>query len=257
MRRFLFSLMINLIFIVPVFADYVEDRSMSLAAGDITEMEIDCGAGYLFVEGVEGLENIEVEAEIIVEGMRKNKAADYVDRHLRLELTEKRGNALLRASFDKSLSSFNFFSSRSAVVNLVVRVPKKISMDIDDGSGDTRIENIDGDVRVDDGSGDLELERITGLADIDDGSGGIDIFDIGGSVMIDDGSGEIRVKQVGGDVEIDDGSGDIMVRKIGGSVAVDDGSGDIRIRYVEQDVEIIDDSSGDVRIAHVDGRVKR
>ena len=257
MRKFLLSLIINIILFAPAFADYVKTKDLNLSAADITELEIDCGAGYLMVEGVEGLENIEVEAEIVIEGMNRKKAQDFIDKHLRLDIREKRGHAVLRSHFDKSLSSFTLFGRKSSMVNLNVRIPVDMDLTIDDGSGDTRVENINGEVIIDDGSGDLELELIKGHTDIDDGSGEIYIINLDGNLVIDDGSGEIHIKEVTGDVEIDDGSGDISVRRIGGSVLVGDGSGDIRIRYVKQDVEIIDDSSGDVSIARVDGRVIR
>jgi len=165
MRKFLLSLIINIILFAPAFADYVKTKDLSLSAADITELEIDCGAGYLMVEGVEGLENIEVEAEIVIEGMNRKKAQDFIDKHLRLDIREKRGHAVLRSHFDKSLSSFTLFGRKSSMVNLNVRIPVDMDLTIDDGSGDTRVENINGEVTIDDGSGDLELELIKGHTD--------------------------------------------------------------------------------------------
>ncbi|MEW5923153.1 MAG: DUF4097 family beta strand repeat-containing protein [Candidatus Zixiibacteriota bacterium] len=256
--RFLLSLAINLILFTPVFADLIEDRELSLSAEGINAFEIDCGAGDLIVEGVEGLSNIEVRAEIIIEGMKDSRARDYIDKYLRLELVQKHGRAVLNSYFDRSMPTSLFsFGSQNALINLFVKMPKNMDMRIDDGSGDTRISNISGDIDIDDGSGDLEIEFIGGNVDIDDGSGELVLSSIDGTVVIDDGSGEIRINDVTGDVDIDDGSGDIAVRKIGGSVAVDDGSGDISIRHVGRDVDVIDDSSGDVSISYVEGRVRR
>lgn len=256
--KLILSLAINIILFTPVFADLVEDKELNLSAEGITVFEIDCGAGDLIVEGVEGLSNIEVKAEIIIEGMKPSRARDYIEDYLRLELVEKHGRAFLNSYFDKSMPSSLFsFGQQNALINLYIKMPKNMNMRIDDGSGDTRISNITGDIDIDDGSGDLEMEYIGGSVDIDDGSGELVLSDIDGTVVIDDGSGEIRIKNVTGDVDIDDGSGDINVRKVDGSVSVDDGSGDINIRYVGRDVDVIDDSSGEVSISYVEGRVRK
>lgn len=255
---FMLSLAINIILFTPAFADLTENRELNLVADDIRMFEIDCGAGNLYIRGVEGLTNIEVEAEIIIEGIKESRARDFMDKYLRLDLVEKHGKAVLTSYFDNSMPTTLFsFGRQSALINLVIKIPQNMGLKIDDGSGDTRIENVFGDVGIDDGSGDLEIEFINGNVDIDDGSGELIVSNIDGRVIIDDGSGEIRIKDVTGDVDIDDGSGDISVRKVGGSVAVDDGSGDINIRHVSRDVDIIDDGSGDVSISYVDGRVRR
>ncbi|UCD93796.1 MAG: hypothetical protein JSU69_08475 [Candidatus Zixiibacteriota bacterium] len=252
------ALAFTLIFALPVFADYVETRDLTIPAEDIRELMIDCGAGYLEIEGVENLKNIEVEAEIVIGGLSRRKAQDFIEDYMVLSLEGKRGRARLDSFFEHSKRFLgSLFGHKSAQINLRVRTPVDIGLDIDDGSGDISIENISGGVDVEDGSGEMELSRIIGDVTIEDGSGEIDAFSFEGNVSIDDGSGDIFLEDIVGDAEIDDGSGDIVIKKVDGSIVVDDGSGDIKIRYVKKDVDIIDSGSGDVDIAYVDGRVRR
>ncbi len=276
MKESIIALLGVFIFFAPVFADYSETRNLSISAEDIKRLEIDCGAGFLKVAGIDGLKEIEVEAEIIVDGINKKKAKDYIRNNTRLDLKAKGSRAVLESYFKDSDSFLsNLFSSKSARINLTVRIPKTTAIDIEDGSGFVHIRDIDNDITIDDGSGDVSLENILGNLDMNDGSGGIELehivgdvdiedasgeieaFDVDGDLAIEDGSGSIRVKDVSANVRIEDGSGDIIIRNVSGSVIVDDGSGDIRINYVGKDVRIIDDGSGECDISHVEGEVIR
>jgi DUF4097 and DUF4098 domain-containing protein YvlB len=219
-------------------ADYSETRTMELTADGIDKLKIDCGAGYLEVEGLENTGKIVVEARIVVENMSTSRAEGYIEDNLVLSLEKQGHHAELESHFEESKSFFgNIFSHGSRLINLTVKVPKNMALSIDDGSGSISIQNIAGDVNVDDGSGEIEITDITG------------------DVEIDDGSGEISIVNVTGNVEISDGSGEIDIKRIDGDVVVRDGSGDILINGVTHDVDIADDGSGDCRIRNVDGRV--
>jgi len=272
--KVLFLSIIGILFLTSLaFADYVEEKNLTLAADGLDELEIDCGAGYLDIKGVEGLDQIEVKAEIVLEGYDDDDADEYMDRKMVLDLKKLGDKAELRSYFDDN-SNWSFFGHRDRLINLTIRVPKKMALDIDDGSGyiyiddmaaSVRIEdgsgemtvvNIKGPVTIDDGSGQIELEDITGEVEIEDGSGSIDVDNVIGQMMIDDGSGSIRLTNIEGDVDIEDGSGGMTVKNVTGSVVVDDGSGDIRIDRVTQDVRIVNAGSGGTRITNVDGRIR-
>ncbi len=276
------------------FAEFIDNKHFSLDANNIRELVINCGAGNLQIQGFDDLKTIEVEAEIVIEGMSRSKAESYIRKHMELSLEEKRGEARLESGFEDSGFSFSFFSdNRSPSIDLIVKVPKGLMLDIGDGSGDIFIEDInnaitledgsgeieiskvigkltirdgsgeitmteiDGNIKVDDGSGEIALLNIKGNIEIDDGSGDIELEQIIGSADCHDGSGDIDISGISGDIEIDDGSGSMEITDVGGSVAIDDDSGDIRVDSVKGDVEIIDDGSGRCKITNVDGRVNR
>ncbi len=233
---------------------YEEVKNLSLSAQGIDTLEIDCGAGFLKVYGREDLQNIEVEAEIILEGLSDQKAQRFIREKVNLSL-ERRGSRAELVSEMKRYSSF--FSFRNKVINLTVNLPKNMDLNIDDGSGEMMVEDIVGKVYIEDGSGTMDIKNITGDLTIDDGSGDIKVFDVKGDVDIDDGSGTVNVEDVSGNLSIDDSSGTICVRNIGENVILEDGSGSINIDGVEGNVVIEDDGSGSVNIKNVKGTVRK
>ena len=238
------------------FADYVDEREMKIPATDIEVFEINCGAGFLEIQPNTKTNYIEVKAEIVIGGTTRQRAQRFVDEFLKLTLENHGNMAQLESYFDYN-NSFSLISTtlKNAEINLTVRVPKNVNLEIDDGSGYITITGLKSDIILDDGSGDIELTNIEGDLEIDDGSGELIIEDITGNVKIDDGSGDISVKNVFGDVEIDDGSGDMKIVSIDGDVTIDDGSGDIRVDKITKNVDLIDDSSGSRMISNVEGKV--
>ena len=210
-----------------------EIKPLSLAAQGIDKLEIDCGAGFLRVRGVEALNSIEVKAEIYVRGIADQKMKEFLKDYVKLSLEKKGSSAVLVSRIDNR--PFSFF--REARIDLTVNVPKKI------------------DMRIDDGSGSIDVESIMGNLTIDDGSGGIRVENIQGDLKIDDGSGEIEIRDIAGNVTIHDGSGGIDAINIGGSLTVSDGSGGIDIDRVEKDLILKDTGSGGVHYRDIKGRV--
>jgi len=211
-----------------------EAKTLSLAAQGIDKLEIDGGAGFLRIRGVETLNAIEVKAEIYVRGIADKKMKEFLEDHVKLTLEKKGGYAVLVGRIDSRLS---FFSFREAWIDLTVNIPKKMN------------------IRIDDGSGSIDVESIIGNLVIEDGSGGIRVENIQGDLDIDDSSGEIEVRGVTGNVSIDDGSGGIEITDIGGSLTVSDGSGGIDIDRVGKDLILRGTGSGGVHYRNIKGRV--
>ncbi|MBN2198870.1 MAG: hypothetical protein JW747_03380 [Candidatus Aminicenantes bacterium] len=230
------AVLIALLFLSTfAFSDEIT-RTLKLPAEGIQKLSVEAGAGSLEILGVEGLSGIEVEAEIYVRGIRERRLDDFLKDHLRLSLEKDGSRAVLKAYIE--FRGISFFGGESSV-DLKVRLPRTMALDIDDGSGWMTVEEIRSDVRIDDGSGELSVRNIDG------------------NLVIDDGSGDIEIRGVTGDVRIDDGSGSIRVVRVGGTVTVDDGSGSIVIDDVDRDVVLESTGSGSVRTNNVRGRVVR
>jgi len=231
---------------------YQEVKTLSLSAEGIKRLDIDCGAGFLVVSGQEGLNSIEAEAEIIVEGRNEDKAQEFIQQRVRLSLERKGDRAILISQIKERFSDFSF---RKKIINLTLSVPVDIDLAVDDGSGWLKVENITGRVFIDDGSGEMMIKNITGPLQINDGSGDIEVAEIRGDLDIEDGSGEIDGEGISGSVSVDDSSGSITLHNIGADVTVSDSSGSISIDSVEGNVTIRDDGSGSLRISNVKGKV--
>lgn len=252
-------LVILLIFIAGLAAAHAAQsrETLTLAADGLKTLRIDCGAGYLKVQGVDGLAQIEVTAVVNVRGIADSELAAFKKEYVKLTLKMNDGQAELIAGVDsESLWDKLFGGAPEVRIDLDVRLPRRLALDIDDGSGEVDVRDCDGRVQINDGSGDIRLTLIKGQVEIEDGSGQIELSRIAGRVQIEDGSGDIELDDAGNDVEIDDGSGQIDLKGVLGSVTIDDGSGDIVIDGVEKDVTIEEAGSGGVSIRNVKGKVR-
>jgi hypothetical protein len=226
------------------------NSTTELDASGLSDVFIDAGAGALIVNGVEGSNEIVVVATIIVDDGDEKDARKLIEERLRLKLERDGDRAKLKAGFSRGWGW-----DSDAAIDLDVRMPARLALRIDDGSGSIRIHGIANTVGIDDGSGPIELAN-SGDVDIDDGSGSIVLENTGG-VKIDDGSGSITIVAAAGDVYVEDGSGTIDIKDVQGSVTVDDGSGDIEIDGVEHDLIIEEEGSGSLRYTNVRGTVQQ
>jgi hypothetical protein len=198
------------------------ERSGAAPAAGAARVRVEAGAGTLRVEGREGI--TEVRARGIARATSRGLLED-----IRLTVRRAGDDVLVRAEMPEDLDDGQY-----AGLDLVVELPKTIAL------------------RVSDGSGDAEIKGVKSL-DIQDGSGGLRVNDIGGPLMLTDGSGELRIVDVRGDVELEDGSGSIELRQVRGSVVVDDGSGSLDVSDVTGTVRVRSKGSGSVEAVRVGG----
>jgi len=218
---------------------FKEPRSARVDAAGATSVRIVALAGSLKITGEEGSSRVDASGTACAE------SRSDLDR---IELQAGRSGDVVRVEV---VIPGGWGSSGS--LDLEVRVPKGLALEVEDGSGNVEIAGV-GSLELEDGSGGIEVSDVAGNLEIDDGSGEIEVRGVGGDLDIDDGSGEIDVRGVTGSVEVEDGSGSIGIEDVTGSVAiVEDGSGEIRIRNVKRDVVVRRDGSGSIRVGHVGG----
>lgn len=232
-------------------------ETLTLAASGCRLLRIDCGAGSLKVVGEGNLDKIEVNAVLDVRGLAENELPDFKKEHVELKLEQTGDRAALIAKIESGFWLENLFGGHDARIDLEVRLPRRLALEVEDGSGDIEIREIDGGLDLEDGSGSIKVSNVQGAVKIDDGSGDMRLSGLSGRIIISDGSGDIELKNGGGDVSLEDGSGEIGIYRIAGSVRIDDGSGDIVIDGVEKDVTIEEAGSGGLEIHNVKGRVRK
>lgn len=265
MRRTYSLALLMLIAALPAAADCDHSKSLdaTLAVDGAELLEIVAEAGSLRIDGSDGAREVRVEGRACASSER------LLDE---IELTTRRdGDRLVViGKTDHDQSGWRSY----ARLDLVVEVPSDLALEVEDGSGETRVRNVAsldlvdgsgeidiadvaGDVRIDDGSGELNLQRVGGDVEIDDGSGSLWLRDVGSVSSLVDGSGEIEIDGVRGDVRIrDDGSGGIVVRDVTGSVVIgSDGSGSIRVASIGGDFTVRSDGSGSISFDDVEGKV--
>lgn len=201
-----------------------EERSLQLEAAQLQQLVADTGAGKLEIVGETDRSDISVLASIYY----------YKAEDIRLSLERKGTNAVLEAGFDQQIHYGN-----SPYIDLLIKVPARLALTLEDGSGDTVIRGLTGKLHIDDGSGDMEING-GGAAVIEDGSGDLTISNLTGALLLEDGSGNLILRQIGGVVTIDDGSGDIDVDGAKGLNIINGGSGGLKINAIDGPVSIDD-----------------
>jgi DUF4097 and DUF4098 domain-containing protein YvlB len=121
------------------------------------------------------------------------------------------------------------------------------------GSGDVRLDTVDGETSVQSGSGDVDVTRTGDRARIQAGSGDIAIRTSRGQVSISTGSGDIRVDEAADAVQANSGSGDIQIGDAQGDVSVNTASGDQSIGRAHRGRVRSNAASGDIQIGIASG----
>jgi DUF4097 and DUF4098 domain-containing protein YvlB len=223
--------------------EHSRDIDLSTSASGADLVSIIANAGDLVVEGG--------GTEIVITGRACASSESRLE-ELDVKLDTRGGRVEIETEMPES--SWSWFGSNYAYIDLEVRVPTDLAVRIDDGSGDLTVSGI-ASADIEDGSGDVDVRDVSGEVSVNDGSG--DIYITGaGSVWVDDGSGDIDVRDAREVMIDDDGSGDIDIQDVTGSVTVgDDGSGSIRVADVGGDFTVHSDGSGGIRHSNVGGTV--
>ncbi|MBY5921647.1 DUF4097 family beta strand repeat-containing protein [Ferrimonas balearica] len=220
-------------------ADYVTEETLELTASDLSRLKVMAEAGDIRIEGEPGRDTIRVDAKIY----QSEPGANEHD----FRLLSDGNTAHLYATQSYSAGCW----SNTPRIDMVVKVPAEMALDLEDGSGELVILGMAGTLNVVDGSGDLTIDGGQELV-LNDGSGDARISNIQGNVEVDDGSGELWLSAIGGDLTLDDGSGDLSVQQVAGRVTIEDGSGDLSVEQVEGMVTV-DDGSGDIQVRQTGG----
>lgn len=230
--------------------DYSRDINFDVDASGLEQVILDLGAGHLVVGQAENVNQVSVRARACADSRRRLESTDLVQ--------NRRGDRLTISSDIEDSLSFSLFNEDYAYIDVDILLPPGLVLEIEDGSGEVRIDGVEAELRIEDGSGDISIRRHQGLVEIDDGSGSIDLDDIAGAVWLVDGSGDIDVHHVSGNVHVpSDGSGSIRIRDVRGNVMIDDdGSGSISVHSITGDMTVGDAGSGSVNYGDIGGSVR-
>lgn len=222
--------------------DHTAPRDLDLDAAGLESLVVNARAGELDIRGEAGLDRV------IVSGRACAGSADYLEQ---IRLLERRDGSRLTVAVEIPDSSG--WGGDYGWLDLKLRVPARLALEVSDSSGDTTIAGVAG-AEVDDSSGDLRIADIAGDLSVEDSSGDIDIRTVAGHLTIpSDSSGDIRAEDITGNVAIaDDSSGSIELRRVRGDATVDqDSSGDIRFVAIGGSARVGDDSSGSIEAEDV------
>ena len=225
--------------------DYSVQRNARLAASGATSIRIENGSGRLVITGKTGAS--EVAASAVIRGSSQS-TVDAV------KLIAERNGDVITLRAEAPDRSWLWGDGWSA--DLTVEVPSNVHLDVSDGSGGARIENV-GALTIRSGSGGVRMSNVTGAVDVKSGSGGVQVRDIHGDVLLSSGSGSVTIAGITGSVDIRSaGSGALNISQVSGSVHLGSiGSGSLTANGVGGDLTVDHKGSGSVNYANVKGHV--
>jgi Putative adhesin len=249
MRVFLLAVLS--LFATSAFADhecrYSAERKMDIDPAGLKTLALALSSSDLHATGVDGISKIEV----------RGKACASDESWLaNLDLQQERAGDKVTVS-PKPRDGKNIYSmmgSTYAYIDIEVRMPKNLPLEINSASGDAKIADVAA-VTFDTSSGDMQVDRVAGAVDVKLGSGDV-VADTVGSLTIDrTGSGDVQASHVRGAVKVGHvGSGDLTFKDVQNGVDVESiGSGDLVVDRAGGDVTVGSVGSGDVTVDDITG----
>jgi hypothetical protein len=229
---------------------FTAKRDLDLPAAGVKQLKLQTQAGDLRIVGVPGLASVELRGKACA------SSAEQLEQ-LTLQHTAGAGRLDVNTTAPGE-KEFKLFGSSYAYIDLEVRMPQALALELADSSGDVEIADA-GSIELTDSSGDIKIRDPRGDVRVRDTSGDIDIKEAQGAITIaSDSSGDIEIDGARRDVVVeDDSSGDIEIDKVGGNVRVGrDSSGDIKIRHIAGSAEVGSDSSGMIYADDIKGDFK-
>lgn len=225
---------------------YTTDRNIDIDPSGLRALAFEMGSSDLRVTGVAGLGKIEVHGRA---------CASEESRLAGLTIEQSRsGDHVTVTPHQNSEQTFSLFGSNYAYIDLEVRVPQNLAIEVRSRSGDADIRDVAA-LDFSAHSGDLILHHVAGDVAVEVHSGDVTADDIGSLTVRHAGSGDIRAHGVRGEVKVGNvGSGDLGFSDVGGSVSVESvGSGDLNVTHANGSVLVGSIGSGDITVGGIGG----
>lgn len=207
-------LMLGLLLILPLLAGekYEEkfERTEKLAR-DGTVMVSNVSGDVKFLVWKE--EKVKIEAVKYASGSTEASAKENADK-VKIEVTAEPGLVRIETKYPESRKWFG--GESNVTVAYIIWIPEQASIDSKTVSGDVRVEQAGGSVRI------------------NTVSGNVTVFGGKRAVSIKAVSGDVKVSGAEGDCELNSVSGDIQASQIKGSVEAEVVSGSIKLQDIKE-----------------------
>lgn len=225
---------------------YSAERNFDIDPAGLHALAFKLGSSDLQVRGVAGLAQIEVRGRACASA-EASLAGLTIDQ-------SRAGDRVTLTPNQASQQTFSLFGSNYAYVDLDVRVPATLSIEVKSTSGDASIVDVAA-LDFDSHSGDLIVHHVGGEVAVEVHSGDVRAEDVGSLEVRRAGSGDVRASKVHGDIKAGHvGSGDLGFDDVGKSVHVESiGSGDVTVDRAAGDVVVGSIGSGDITVNDIGG----
>ena len=181
---------------------FTAQRDFDVDAAGLKTLALQLASTDAHVEGVAGLTKVEVR------GRACASQQDWLDK-LTVEQQRSGDRLVVTPHEEHSGSNWSLVGSNYAWIDLRVRVPASLAIDIHSASGDADVRDVAA-LAFQSASGDLRVEKVAGAFSAEVASGDIDGNDVGSLDLRRTASGDIRLRNVHGEARVGNvGSGDI------------------------------------------------
>ncbi len=218
-------------------------------AAGVTRLRVQAGPGVVRIEGRAATDQVRVYA-------RRCASTLEVLEHLWFDV--QREGSEMRVGVRIPTELFRPDTGTVAIVDLVVQVPPRLTVDIRDGQGTLQVSGVHAlDAQL--ALGDVHIADIVGDVSVKAGPGDVDVQHVDGNVEISLTVGHLSVRRVRGGATVAAGHvGRSILLDIRGTVTVGDGhTGDLSVDGVGGDLVIGTIRRGTVQYTNVNGRVTR
>lgn len=213
-------------------ARQIEER-VAASPGGLLEVDLDRGDGLRLDPGSLVIRT-HAAHEVRVESEASEWGASGV--HLRVDGHGDTVRVIARVA---GATSWMFGGPR---VELHVWIPREFSVDVRSSSGDVRLEDAIGTVRVRT-SGDVEVARIEGSLRVR-ADGDVRVSEVTGDVDVRLDEGAIEASRIGGHAELRSGWGDIEASHVRGTLVARTSRGSLDVRELAGPVEAVTERGG-------------
>jgi hypothetical protein len=221
--------------------EYTKDieRTFQLPAGAL--LRVSNRRGELVVRG-EDREDVAVTAQIRLEAMNRNSADERFDAFElpmqesegRLEIGPPRYDDPNPVVFGFSLSRF----MKGPKLDLLIRVPKKINLEAENGTGQLTVEGIEGPSRLAARRGRIQASDLSGDVRIDARNGRVEVRSVNGSLELAARNGRVEIEEITGSLEVKTRTGRITVKNVNGPCRVETRTGKVVVSDVDGPLDL-------------------
>lgn len=229
--------------------DTLATEQDSFQIGDSTILKVKHQAGDLEIIGEPGIEEVFVEIE------KRGRVFPEDDLQEYLKAYEIKHEAVEGALVvETSVEALPF--GRQGWINLKLRVPERLKVEVDAGNCEVKIVGAANGVNVDSGMGEASFTRIRGGLEVKNGGGEVQVEEVEGNCELSLRWGSLTVRNLRGDLFSDGPEhGGATIEQVTGNVVLEDLQGKIKIDQVGGNLTVRDHQWGKIEHTNVSGTV--
>jgi len=215
------------------------------------EIEISNLFGTVEVRPAE-TDRIVVDVTKTVRASDKNEA-DRIEQEFTFSIREEDSKYRVRSNRDEA--GFHAGPRQRFKSSLIVQVPKRSAVHLENRNGRVLIQDLTGDQGVINRYGDVEIRNITGKVEIENRNGSVTVEGISDSVGVTNRYSNTTVKDVGGDLRIETRNGSVDVSRVKGNTTINNAYAPVNVDTVEGSLTVTGRNNS-VDVQHVEGEIR-